>query len=845
MNRNRHTPNDTIQIRGAREGQLKSVDLDIPRERLVVFTGLSGSGKSTLVETIFRESQRQYLEAVGYQGIRKPNVDRIRFLSSAIRITQSESNRNPRSTVGTKTNIYTDLRMLYEKLGERDCPHCGERISAADCRETTTVIDGEFRVYMDCSRCGQRMDKLTRSHFSANTREGACPDCQGLGSRLSLVPERCIDASRSPQGGAVDYWAQAYQDYQVDLLHKALAHYGVPADRKTPVGEYGEAQTALLHWGADSAQVKALFPQIQPPKSVSAGRFEGVLTTLWRRMSEKEGDAKGLNRYFDSVRCASCAGERLNPLSRSVTVAGRRLPELSVLSLEELGQWLAALQGGESDKASGWKPGEDLGSNSGGQSVRIYLEDLRTKISRLERIGLGYLSIDRQMITLSGGESQRIKLAAALDSDLTGMMYLLDEPTIGLHPRDTEGVIAVLQRLRDLGNSVLVIEHDPEVMRAADHIVDLGPGSGRHGGRVVAQGTLAELMRSEASVTGAYLKREQPPLRRPRQGDGASIGIASASLHNLQEVNVRIPTGCLVAVTGVSGSGKSSLIFGVLAAAADPGSAPDRRRGQITGLEAFDRVVTIRQSAITRMKRSNVATYSEAYGEIRKLYGSLEEARARGLSAKSFSFNTPGGRCENCEGLGTVTSSMLFFENIEEICHVCGGRQFSEDVLAVTYLGRSIHETLRLPIEEAATVFERLPKLRRILHLLNEVGLGYLELGQTLTTLSGGEAQRLKLASELLGSKAKRLLYLMDEPTTGLHPADVDHFLKLLHAMVDSGSTVIIVEHNMQVVADADWVVDLGPEGGVRGGQVGFSGKPADLLLSGKGATAEHLGRPS
>ncbi|WP_172251058.1 ATP-binding cassette domain-containing protein [Saccharibacillus deserti] len=827
--------NNAIQVRGAREAYLKSVDLDIPREKLVVFTGLSGSGKSTLVETIFQESQRQYLEAVGYQGIRKPKVDAIRFLSSAIQITQSESNRNPRSTVGTKTHIYTDLRMIYEKLGERDCPHCGERISAADCRETTVKADGEFRVYMDCSRCGERMDKLTRSHFSANTREGACPECQGLGSLLSLAPERCVDESLSPEEGAVDYWNSAYKDYQVDLLRKAMKHYGVPVSGDTPVGRYTEAQKALLYHGAESEEVKRLFPQIPLPKTVSAGRFEGVLTTLWRRMSEKEGDAKALNRYFDSVSCPACAGERLNPISRSVTVENRRLPELSALSLEELGQWLDAFG------TQARRP--ETAEAAGGDSVGIYLEDLKTKIRRLERIGLGYLSIDRQTITLSGGESQRIKLAAALDSDLTGMMYLLDEPTIGLHPRDTQGVIAVLQRLRDLGNSVLVIEHDTDVMQAADHVIDMGPGSGRHGGEVVGQGTLEELMRSESSVTGRYLRRDKQPPRIPRPGDGLSIGIEHASLHNLQNVSASFPTGCLIAVTGVSGSGKSSLIFGVLAAAADPENRSDRRFGQVTGLEAFERVVTIKQSAIARMKRSNIATYSEAYGEIRKLYGGLGAAASRGLSAKSFSFNTPGGRCENCEGLGTITSSMLFFENIEEICPVCGGRQFSDEVLAVTYRGRSIHETLRLSIEEAASDFADLPKLNRILNLLNDVGLGYLELGQTLTTLSGGEAQRLKLAVELLGSKAERILYLMDEPTTGLHPADVDHFLALLNRMVDSGSTVVVVEHNMQMVAAADWIVDLGPEGGVNGGKVGFSGTPADLIAAGRGATAEHLSR--
>ncbi|MEJ8306137.1 excinuclease ABC subunit UvrA [Saccharibacillus sacchari] len=847
-----------IEIRKAEEGNLKQVNLDIPRGKITVFTGISGSGKSTLVDTIFQECGRQYLETIGLEGIRKPKVESIRNLSPAVQIGQHDKNRNPRSTVGTKTDIYTDLRMIYEKLGERICPHCGETVSAADCREETVRSDGQFHVYMDCNRCGQRMDKLTRTHFSYNTKEGACTRCEGLGHVLSLLPERCVDESLSPEKGGILYWVQSgYLAYQVDVLYKAFRHYGVSVKPDTPIREYGEGRRTILLHGTDSAEAKRFFPQIVPPKTAGSGKFEGVYTTLWRRISEKGGESKEGEVFFDSVVCPECAGERLNEQARSVTVGHTRLPQLARLSFEELRDWIAKLN-------------ESLGAAQR-EPARIYLNDLNTKLGRLMRTGLGYLSIDRQMMTLSGGESQRVRMAAALDSDMTGILYVFDEPTAGLHPRDTEGVIAMLYRLRDLGNTVIVIEHDTDMMKAADYLVDMGPGAGRHGGEVIATGTLDELKKQRGSVTGQYLNGiaeaspngrgsdaatgsgagEQEPKKPVRAkpnpnpsrdeterlgADGAWIQIEGATLHNLNNVSVRFPTEKLTAVTGVSGSGKSSLIFGVLA---ESGAHP--AADAISGLDRFDRIVSIRQAQISRMKRSNVATYCDVYTDIRKLFGSLEPSKAAGLSARSFSFNMAGGRCENCEGLGTVTSNMLFFQNIEVVCPVCGGRQFQNDVLAVEYRGYSIHDVLRASVEEAAELFAGRSGIMRTLHLLREVGLGYLELGQTLTTLSGGEGQRLKLATELLGTTGKRVLYLMDEPTSGLHPLDTEHFLTLLRRMVQAGHTILIVEHNLQVIRAADWIVDLGPEGGVNGGQLVFEGTPQDMKLSGTTATAEHL----
>lgn len=468
--------------------------------------------------------------------------------------------------------------------------------------------------------------------------------------------------------------------------------------------------------------------------------------------------------------------------------------------------------------------------------VEVYLTDLKTKIKRIINLGLGYLTLDRQTITLSGGEMQRIKLAATLDSDLTGIIYILDEPTIGLHPKDTEGMIAILKRLRDLGNTVILIEHDTDIMGNADYIVDLGPGAGKFGGEVVGYGTLIELKNQYLSVTGSYLKKPKADRHKYRKGTGETIEVKNANLYNLKNIDVSFPVGCLITVTGVSGSGKSTLVFEVIASA-----NKQKTCNIVTGIDKFDQIISIEQDAINRMKRSNVATFSEVYTEIRNIFGGLENAVSKGLSAKHFSFNTPGGRCENCEGLGYIISNMLFFKDIEVECPVCLGKQFNDEVLSVKYNGYSIKEILQLSVDEALNVFDKHAKVKRILSLLADVGLGYLELGQTLTTLSGGEGQRLKLAKELINNKGNHSLYLMDEPTTGLHPADVENFLLLLNRIVDAGNTVIVVEHNQQVIKASDWIIDLGPEGGKNGGEVVFTGTPLDMLQKGKTATAEYL----
>lgn len=810
-------------IKGAREGNLKDISLNLPKNKLIVLTGLSGSGKSTLaVDVIFQECQRQYLEAIGLQGIRKPKVDEMRNLSPAVLIGQGEYGKNPRSSVGTVTDIYTDLRMIFEKLHERECPNCHSRIYSHLCKEELVKDGSDYKVYMYCSSCGHRMDKLTRTHFSFNTREGACEKCHGLGEVIEISEAAVIDKTLTLEEGAVQYWDHAYKDYQIGNVNKAMKHYGVPLQKETRVMDYTEGQLAILLYGAESDEVKELFPEIKAPDKVTDGKFEGVYTTLWRRLSDKGGLAKQLEGFFHSKVCPACNGERLSEVSRSVKVHGTRLPELARSSLEELGAWIFDLTGTASDREIAL--------------VEPYILDLKTKINRINNVGLGYLSPDRQTMTLSGGEAQRIKLAAILDSTLTGVIYIMDEPTIGLHPRDTEGLIRILKDLRDLGNTVIVIEHDPEVMKEADFIADLGPGSGKHGGEVIGTGTLKEIMEDPKSVTGFWLRSAKQIKTSFRQGTGELLWVRNANLHNLKGIDVSFPVGCLTSVTGVSGSGKSTLVFDVLAKGKD-----SSKYSEILGTELFDNIITVEQSPLSRMRRSNAATYTGLYTEIRKIFGGLPEARKLGLDTKHFSFNTGEGRCETCEGLGFVTSNMLFFQDIEVVCPDCGGKRFKDKILNVKYFGYNINDVLDMSVEDALVLFKDNKKAAAVLGLLCEAGLGYLQLGQSITTLSGGEGQRLKLSKDLMENKGKKNLYLIDEPTTGLHPLDVENFLKLLDKLVDAGNTVIVVEHNQQVIAYSDWVVDLGPEGGIKGGELVAEGTPREIIRNEASITGIYL----
>jgi len=804
-----------ISIRNASEKNLRHISLDIPRGSLTVFTGLSGSGKSTLlIDVLYMECQRQYLEAMSFQGIARPAVERVQNASPAVVITQTDQNRNPRSTVGTVTDLYTGLRMLYEKLGVRICPHCGKPISAADCREEVVSsprpghAGKEFSVYQYCRECGQKMKKLTATDFSFNTKEGACPVCEGMGEILSLNRAAAVDETRSLEDGAVRFWEAKYGEYQTEAFYAACRYYGLAVPSGLPVLRFDPLQKALLYEGVAGAEIIRAFPEKKPPRTVSGGRFEGLEAVLFRRLNNR-GEKRGeLEAYFQPSPCPACGGERLKQESREITVNGSRLPQLNEFSLDALADWIDALTG--SLPAAHRK------------LVQNYLTDLSTKLERIRRLGLGYLTCSRAVPTLSGGELQRLKLSAALASELTGMIYILDEPTAGLHPKDTEGLISLLRRLRDLGNTVLVIEHDPDVMRAA------------HPMKTVF-----------------------------RRGDGGRIRIRNACLHNLKNLDADFPTGCLSVVTGPSGSGKSTLVFSVLA----EGSQRSGKENIVRGCESFSRIVSVRQASAHRMKRSNVATYTDLYTPIRKLfaeYGEVPSESETGgsvpsrkklprIDAGAFSFNRPGGRCEVCEGMGTVRNHLVFFADSEVPCPACQGRRFQDHVLAVRFQGLSISDMLDLSVDEALSLFEASTpessapacaftrSVLRILRLLKDVGLDYLTLGQSLTTLSEGECQRLKLARELLKAPSGRSLYLLDEPTRGLHPKDVAHFLILLDRLVDAGNTVIVVEHNQQLIRACDYVLDLGPKGGQQGGEVIFSGTPRELLERGTGATADCL----
>lgn len=816
-----------IIIQGAYEKNLKHLSLAIPREQLVVFTGVSGSGKTTLLfDVIFQEAQRQYLQAMGFLGIEKPKVESIKYLSPAIHISQTYKNRNPRSTVGTVTAIYTELRMIFEKLALRSCSNCqGFFAQDASIDEVVKTKDS-YNVFMTCPLCNQKVPKLTVSHFSFNTEEGACPHCQGLGVVWEVDLLSLLDEKLTLEEGAVKVWKHHYKEYEIERFKTALAYYKLPSAVGLPLAKFTDTQRALLLYGSDSEQFTSLLvpnsiaektnSKAKKSKTTKEGTFEGVTAMLLRRLSEHKRPTKETEDYLVQKPCSACNGERLNEHSRSATVMETRLPELSLLSLQALLEWL-----------------ENLAKHLDGQQnllIGSYLLDLSTKIQNLIQVGLGYLSLDRQVITLSAGETQRLRLASTLDSELTSIIYILDEPTVGLHPCDTQELITKLKMLRDKGNSVFVIEHDPSVIKQADTIVELGPGAGMHGGQLLANGTVSEVTNNPSSLISSYLQGQNSVPRIPRRPENGFIQIQDASAHNLKHIDVAFPLGCFTVVTGLSGSGKTTLVFDLL--------AKDK-----TLSKHFDEVIRIDQPLPWAMKRSNVATFMDVYTPIRELFAKEAKNSNRGMTATSFSFNSPGGRCEQCEGLGTITSNLIFFEEREVTCPSCKGRQFNDEVLSVLYKGHSIHDILSMTVEEAALLCTDSFAIEYKLTILQDVGLGYLELGQTLPTLSGGEAQRLKLAKSLtkMPKETSRALFLMDEPTIGLHPKDVEHFIKLLHEFVRRGATLVVVEHTIQLIAQADWIVDLGPGGGDKGGELLFAGSLPNILDNKTSLTARYL----
>lgn len=835
--------NSVISLRNARLHNLKNLDLDIPRNKLVVFTGLSGSGKSTLAFDILnKEGQRQYLDSLGFvtDGLTRPPVDSISGLSPSISVDQHLTNHSPRSTVGTVTEVFTYLRVLFARLGHRPCPHCGLDVPPPVFEETDEDwadeggenLEGSFL----CPHCSQPIPEIGMANFSFNKPAGACPTCTGLGVIRQVLPERYIHMDKSLAEGAVEGWESFHVKYYRGILESAGKWFGFEFDFDKKICDYNEIQRDLLFYGTDSEQMKAQFPGKKPPATNHQGRYEGVITNLLRRYdehAENETYREKLEGYFSVQTCPACRGARLKPESLAVKVVGKNIIEVERLPLHSLHQWL-----------------KDLPDSLTQQEMLIakpVLDDLDTRIGRLLEVGVGYLTLERSSPSLSAGEAQRLKLAALLGSGLTGVLYILDEPTIGLHQRDTSQLIKVLYRLRNLGNTVLVVEHDLELIRAADYVVDIGPGAGKNGGRIMATGTPQELMRLPASQTGAYLsgeKRVPIPASR-RQPNGKAITIYGARQYNLRDLTVKIPLGMMVAVTGVSGSGKSSLVFDILDRAArqrmNGASEIPGEHESIEGWQYIDKVITIDQQHIGRIPRSNAATYTDTFTPIREAFAATKEAKIRGFSARHFSFNVPGGRCERCEGSGTLTVKMHFLPDMEVRCPVCHGRRFKRETLAVKYHGKDIAEVLEMTISEAFDLFEEIPAARSRLGVMKEVGLGYLQMGQQATTLSGGEAQRVKLAKELGRKSTGRTLYLLDEPTTGLHPADTALLVGLLQRLVENGNSVVVVEHNLDLIRAADWVIDLGPEGGSAGGCLMAEGSPEEIASIPDSYTAQYL----
>ncbi len=836
---------DKISIKGARLHNLKNITLDIPKNKLVVLTGLSGSGKSTLAfDTLHKEGQRQYMESLGLVtgGLSKPPMDSIEGLSPSICIDQHLTNRSPRSTVGTATEVFTYLRVLYARAGHRQCPACAADIPPSHAvngeawdDEPGQASEAEADTY-PCPACGAPVPEMGMATFSFNKPAGACPTCTGLGVIYTPNLAQLIDAEQSILTGAVNGWDIYTIKRNSETLQAAGKHYGFTFDPAQPIKSLDPVQQDLLLHGVNSPQFRRHYPDVKLPETVSRGYFEGVVTNLLRRYAEHIQDPdylEKMDRFLYQQICPDCGGTRLRPASRQVRVAGQSIVDISRLPLVDLAEWLARLTGNLS-------PEEQC-------IAEPVLADLHSRVQRLVDVGVGYLTLERSSPTLSAGEAHRLRLAALLGSGLTGVLYVLDEPTIGLHPCDTMRLIKVLRQLRDLGNTVLVIEHDLDMLRAADHVVDIGPGAGRAGGQVVVAGSPQAVADCPNSITGDYLSGRSyiplPPTR--RAGNGKQLTIKGARAHNLKNITVNLPLGKLIAITGASGSGKSSLMFDILDCAARQRFYGARdvpgEHDAIEGWEHLDKIVTIDQSAIGRSPRSNAATYTDAFTPIRAAFADTPEARHRKLTPRHFSFNVPGGRCERCEGAGVLAVEMHFLPDVQVRCPACHGRRFTRKVLAAQYRGRDIAQVLDMTIEESLALFQDVPAAADRLALMVDVGLGYLQLGQPATTLSGGEAQRVKLAKELSRRATGRTLYLLDEPTTGLHVADTARLLTLLHRLVEIGNTVIVIEHNLDVIKAADWIIDLGPEGGQAGGQLVAEGTPEQVAQVGLSRTGSFL----
>ncbi len=933
--------NDKITIHGAREHNLKNIDLEIPRDKLIVFTGLSGSGKSSLAfDTIYADGQRRYMESLSSYArqflgmMEKPDVDEISGLSPAISIDQKTTSKNPRSTVGTVTEIYDYLRLLYARIGIPHCPVCGREIRQqtvdqmvdkvmelpertkiqilapivrgkkgmhqkeferakksgyvrvrvdgnlydlseeitldknkkhnieivvdrlvvrddiqsrlTDSLETAIgltgglvvvdVVDGEEMMFSQNYACPEHnisIEELNPRMFSFNNPFGACEKCTGLGTFMSIDPDLVIpDKSKSIREGAIKASGWYYAEGGISQLYfQSLAdHYHFSLD--TPVKDLPKEIVDILLYGTKGEKIK-MVRDTEDVKSTYYTEFEGVANNLERRFRETSSNwmREEITNWMNSVDCPQCHGDRLKKESLSVLIGGMNISQLCRLSVAAMIDFFNNLQLTEK---------EEMISHQ-------VIKEIRSRLEFLKNVGLDYLTLSRASATLSGGESQRIRLATQIGSSLMGVLYILDEPSIGLHQRDNDKLIDTLRHLRDLGNTVIVVEHDEDTMFASDYIVDIGPGAGVHGGEVVCAGPVDEIMACERSITGQYLsgRKKIPIPEKRREGNGKKLTIKGAAQNNLKNVNVSIPLGTFTAVTGVSGSGKSSLINEILykglAAALNQARERPGKHKDIVGLEELDKVIEISQSPIGRTPRSNPATYTGVFTDIRQLFAQTNEAKTRGYDSGRFSFNVKGGRCEACEGDGILQIEMHFLPDIYVPCEVCKGKRYNRETLEVKYKGKNISDVLEMTAEEAYLFFENIPKIARKMKTLCDVGLGYVKLGQSATTLSGGEAQRVKLATELSKRATGRTIYILDEPTTGLHAADVHKLIEVLQTLVDSGNTVVVIEHNLDVIKTADYIIDLGPEGGDRGGEIIATGTPEQVAECEGSYTGKYL----